>query len=62
MLYTQGEGLGYLFHHLVEVEFLLLEDDALLVEHGHLEHFLHQEAEALRLVGNDAAEVLGHLL
>ena len=62
MLYTQGEGLGYLLHHLVEVELFLLEDDALLVEHGHLEYLLDQETQALRLVGNDTAEVLGHLL
>ena len=62
MLHTQGEGLGYLLHHLVEVELLLLEDDALLVEHRHLEDFLHEEAQAFRLVGNDTTEVFGHLL
>ena len=41
MLHTQGERLGNLLHHLVQVEFLLLEDDTLLVEHRHLKHLRH---------------------
>ena len=61
MLYTQGEGLGNLLYHFVQVELLLLEHHTLLVEHRHLEHFLYQEAQTLGLIGNNATEVLGHL-
>ena len=62
MFDTQVERLGNVFDHLVEVEFLLLEHHALLVEHRHLQHLLDQEAQALRLVGDDTAEVARHLL
>ena len=61
MLYTQGEGLGNLLYHFVQVELLLLEHHTLLVEHRHLEYLLYQETQTLGLIGNNATEVLGHL-
>ena len=62
MLYTQGEGLGNLLYHFVQVELLLHEDHTFLVEHGHLEHLLHKETQALALVADDAAEMVHHTL
>ena len=62
MLYTQCERLGDILDHLVEVELLLLEHNALLIEHRHLEHLLNKEAQALRLISDNTAEVLCHLL
>ena len=61
MFHTKVERLGYILHHLVQVEFLLLEHDALLVEHRHLQHLLYKETQTLRLVGNHAAQMLRHL-
>ena len=62
MLYTERERLGDILNHLVQVELLLLEYNALLIEHRHLEHLLNQETQTLRLVGNHTSQVLGHLL
>ena len=50
MLYAQGKRVGHVLDHLVEVEVLLLEHSLLAVEHTHLQHLLHEEAQALGLV------------
>ena len=62
MFHAQGECGGDILYHLVEIQFLLLKHHALLVEHRHLQHLLHEEAQAFRLVGNHATQVLRHLL
>ena len=46
MLYAQRERVGYVLHHFVQVETLLLEHGLLAVEHRHLQHFLHEESKA----------------
>ena len=58
MLHTKCEGTGNRLQEFVEVEFLLLEGGLLAVEHRHLEHFLHKEAQALRLVVDDTTQML----
>ena len=60
MTYAQVKCCRGLFQQLVEVEFLFLKRCRLTVEHGHLQHFLHQETQAARLVANDGAQVLHH--
>ena len=61
MLHAQGERIGDSFHHLVEVKFLLLERGILTVEHRHLQHLFHQEAQTLCLVINHSAQMAHHL-
>ena len=61
VLHAEREGGSNVFHHLVEVGVFLLEHRRLVVVHTHLQHLLHQEAEALRLVIDHASEMLDHL-
>ena len=60
VLHAQRERVGYVLHHLVEVELLLLEHGLLAVEHRHLEHFLHEETQPFGLVVYHGAQVLHH--
>ena len=60
MLYAQGKRVGHVLDHLVEVEVLLLEHSLLAVEHTHLQHLLHEEAQALGLVLHHSRQMLHH--
>ena len=62
MLHSERERLCSILHHLVEVEFLLLEYRLLLIKHRHLQHLLYEESQALSLVVDHASEVFHHLL
>ena len=60
VLHAQREGVGHVLYHLVEVELLFLEDGVFLVEHRHLEHFLHEEPQSFRLILDGASDMLHH--
>ena len=60
MLYAERETGGHRFQQFIEVELLFLEGGLFAVEHRHLEHFLHEEAQALRLVVDNTTQVLEH--
>ena len=60
VLHAQGECVCHALHEVVQVEFLFLEDCLLAVEHRHLQHLLHKEAQAFRLVIDYSAKVFHH--
>ena len=60
VLHSQRERRGDVLQQLVEVEFLLLERYRLLVEHRHLQHLLHEEAQAFRLVVDHPTQMFQH--
>ena len=62
MLHAKSKRLTDVLHHLVKVEHLLLECRILTVEHRHLQHFLYEEPQTLRLVIDDAPKMLSHSL
>lgn len=62
VLHSQRERVGYGVHEFVEVQFFHLEDILRLVEHGHLQHLFHEEAQSFCLIVDDSAEVIDHLL
>ena len=45
MLYTQGERVGYILYHLVQVETFLFEYSLLSVEHRHLQNLFYKESQ-----------------
>ena len=49
------------FHHLIEIEFFLLEYRLLTVEHTHLQHFLYKEAKSFRLIVYHPTQMFLHL-
>ena len=60
MFHSQRECRGDVLQQLVEVEFLLLERYRLFVEHRHLQHLLHKEAQTFRLVVDHTSQVFQH--